>query len=385
MSIVSPSLWLGSLLLAGFLVGCASEPSEELEPSPLPEIKTELKLRRDWSTSVGEGVSDRVGAVVLQPAVAAGTVYVASATGEVRAYRLADGERLWRVKLGVPTGAALTVAGDRLLLGTDKGEMLALSAQNGQVQWRSPVAAAVMSLPVVAGERVVVRTGDGHVFGLELATGKQVWSYDSPVPPLSLRGVSAPLVDDDNVYVGDASGRVVALNADTGQPRWDVRAVSNTGRSELERMVDIDAGLLLDGERLYVAGYQSQLVALEVGSGRRLWEQPWNGFRDLVGGLGNVYGVSVDGVITAFDASTGAVAWKQPGLRGRGLSQPAVWNNRLVVADADGWLHVLAQVDGHFLGRIKLRGQPVVAPVTVADSALVALTAEGRLVAVSPR
>lgn len=377
--------WLGSLLVLGLLAGCASEPKEELEPSPLPDIKAELKLRRNWSTSIGDGVNDRVGAVDLQPAIAAGTVYVASATGEVRAYRLSDGERLWRVKLGLPTSAGVTVAGDRLLLGTDKGEVLALATQDGHELWRRPVTAAVMSVPVVAGERAVVRTGDGHVFGLELATGKQVWSYDSPVPPLSLRGVSAPLVVDDVVYVGDASGRVVALSAETGQPRWDVRAVSNTGRSELERMVDIDAGLLLDGDRLYVAGYQSQLVALEVDSGRRLWEQPWNGFRNLVGGLGNVYGVSVDGVITAFDASTGAVVWKQPGLRGRGLSQPAVWDNRLVVADAEGWLHVLAQVDGHFLGRVKVRGQPVMAPVTVADSTVVALTAEGRLVAVSPR
>ena len=67
---------------------------------------------------------------------------------------------------------------------------------------------------------VVVQTVDGKLTGLSVADGKRLWVYERSEPALSLIGTAAPIVVDDFVLSGFASGKIVALNIKDGRALW---------------------------------------------------------------------------------------------------------------------------------------------------------------------
>lgn len=371
------SRWrLLALPLLAMLTACSSSPSAP-KPGPLPELPAErVRLERVWKVSAGDGVGE---VARLRPAASGQQVVVASHDGVLLAVDAESGRTLWRKKTGLPLSGGPALGYGVVVIGTAKGELLAHDAATGEPRWQVLLGASVQSVPVLTADRVLAVTADGVVHVLDRDSGAPRWTYTTPVPPLSLRGRAAPLVIGAHVLVPTAAGKIISLDIETGIVEWDVRVAANTGRSELERMVDIQGELLLEGDsNLYSVGFQSQLTALNVQEGRRRWQHDVSSVQSLAAGIGNIYVVDTGSTVMALDHESGKPVWKQPDLAWRGLVNPVVLGPVLVTGDADGFAHILAQSDGQVLGRERLVRDRLVS-LAVQGEQLLAWSADGVL------
>lgn len=349
---------LFALPLLAMLAACSSSPSAP-EPGPMPNLPSErVRLERVWKMQVGAGVGE-LGR--LRPAVSGEVVAAASHDGVLLALNAESGKLLWRKKTMLPLSAGPALGYGMVVAGTGKGDVVAFDAGTGEQRWKVPMGAAVQSVPAIGADRVIVLSADGVVHALDRATGEQRWTYSTLVPPLSLRGGAGPLIIGSHVLVPTAAGKLISLDADTGIVEWDVRVVSNTGRSELERMVDIQGELLLDGDsNVYATGFQSQLAALNVQEGRKRWQFEVSSVHSLAAGIGNIYVVDTGSTVIALDHESGKPVWKQPDLAWRNLVNPVVLGPVLVTGDAEGYAHILSQSDGSVVGRKRLHRDHIV-------------------------
>ena len=398
----SLALLLGAGLVSGCswfswlpFVGDGDDDESRLEPAKLVDFDEEVRVRRAWSAGIGDGLGKKY--LTLRPAVAADRIFVADAYGLVEARERFTGDRIWRARVGEdPTGmlSALNVfdrsdpsylsggvgtAFGHVFVGTTQGEVVALSAASGDEVWRANVGSEVLAPPVGGSNLVFVHTIDGRLMALERSDGSVRWSFDNQVPVLTLRGTATPVYDNGIVYAGFANGMVAAIRAENGEPVWQHRVMLPEGRSELERMVDVDSTPVLAGGVLYVAAFQGRLKALRATDGSLLWEREIASHLDLTEGYNQTYVVNDDDEIIAIDRRTAEEVWRQEGLFRRNLSSPIAFGNYLVVADEDGYLHVLAQSDGRFLGRIKVDGDGVRSRPVVAGDLFYVLGNSGRL------
>ena len=270
-----------------------------------------------------------------------------------------------------------------MLLGTTRGNVIALALSDGSEKWRTYVGSEIGSTPVAAQGRVFAQTIDGELIALDAETGEQLWSYSSQVPLLTLRGTSTPVTARDVVYAGFASGKVVALRASNGEPIWEQRIMLPEGRSELERIVDVDAAPLLVGNAIYGQAYQGRMMRIVARDGRPRWEATVSSFQNLAEGYGQIYAVEEKDTVTAVDQDRGDVVWQHALLARRGLTAPLAYSNYLVVGDAEGYLHVMAQRDGRMMGRTKVAGKGLRTPFTLADGTFYVLDNAGGLHAYS--
>lgn len=371
------------------------EEAKKLKPAELVKFEPEVRIKRLWRTSIGDGLGRKY--LRLDPVVLADRVYAADGYGIVEARNRFSGKRIWRTRVGkVKSGlfSALNFmdrkdpsfvsggvgAGEGfVLVGTTAGEVVALSAADGAEVWRASVGSEVLAPPVTGDDLIFVQTIDGRLLALEADTGAIRWGFDNQVPVLTLRGTSTPVYSDGVVYAGFASGNITAVRADTGEPIWEQRVMLPEGRSELDRMVDVDGTPLLLGPVIYVVSYQGKLKALRRADGQTLWEMDMSSFLNLAEGYGQIYVVSDKDVVTAVDQQTAEVIWQQDGLSRRKLTSPIAFSNYVAVGDSDGYLHILAQSDGRFLGRRKLDGDGLRSAMTVADGDLLVLGNSGSL------
>lgn len=335
-----------------FLAACSSNDiSEEdlTEPAELEKINEEVELRKNWSVSVGDGQGKSY--IRIQPFYHAGAIYVAEHGGEVLKLDADSGKTLWEAETEKPISGGIAVDAGMVLFGTADGEVVALDAETGGELWTAAVRSEVLSAPRGNGRVVVAHSYDGRVHGLNAENGKMLWEYESQMPKLTLRGSASPVLVRDVAIVGLANGKLVALSIDSGSVRWEHRVTIAQGRSEIDRIVDIDGTPLLDGQALYAVSYRGRLVALNLQNGRPAWQKDASSYVSVAEGFSNVYVAEANGNVVAYSAGDGALQWQNEDLSWRKLSAPATLGNYVVVADFEGYLHLLSQVDGHIAGR----------------------------------
>ncbi|PVZ12455.1 MULTISPECIES: outer membrane protein assembly factor BamB [unclassified Pseudomonas] len=351
------------LALALAVVGCSSNSKKELPPAELHDFKEEVSLKKVWSRNVGDGQGKTYN--MLVPAIENNTIYAADVTGVVMALDRMNGDVQWKKDFDRPISGAIGVGYGLLTFGTLRGDVVALDSATGEQKWVANVKAEVLAPPANNGDVVVVQTQDDRVVGLDASTGEQRWVYDSTPAVLTLRGTGAPLVTNRLAIAGLSSGKVVALDISTGTPIWETRVAIPQGRSELDRVVDIDGGLLLSGGVVYVASYQGKMAGLDVDSGRTLWERDASSYAGVAQGFGSVYVAEASGTVEGVDERSTTGLWSNDQLARRQLSAPEVYSSYIAVGDFEGYLHLLSQVDGRFVGRIRvdsdgLRARPLV-------------------------
>lgn len=405
-AIRSFTLVLGALLVSGCswfswlpFVGDGDDEESAQEPAKLADFEAEVRLRREWGAGIGDGLGKKY--LRIRPAVLADRLFVADGYGVVEARDRFSGKRLWRTRVNdSPWGmfssinifdrrdpsfltGAVGVGHGYVLVGNSYGEVIALSASDGEEVWRTEIGSEVLAPPVAGEDLVFVRTIDGRLLALERNDGSIRWSFDNQVPVLTLRGTGTPVYADGVVFAGFANGMVAAVRAENGEPIWQHRVMLPEGRSELDRMVDVDSTPVLVGGVLYVAAYQGRMKALRASDGSLLWERDIPSHVDLAEGYSQIYVVDDDDVVHAIDRRTAEEVWSQRGLFRRDLSGPIAFSNYLVLGDADGWLHVLAQSDGRFLGRIKADGKGIRSRPLVSGDLFYVLGNSGKLRAYS--
>jgi len=375
-----------SLSMAVALAGCSLlnlNTSKELPPAPLVDFKEEVQLKEEWSRSVGEGQGDTYNRLV--PAVEGDTLFVADATGEVLALDRFSGKVLWSRSLERPVSGGVGAGYGQVLLGTLQGEVIALDSANGEELWRSRVSSEVLSPPVSNGDVVVVQTQDDRLIALETGSGSQRWSYENSPAVLTLRGTGTPLVTNQLAVAGLSTGKVLAVETQRGLPIWEQRVAVPSGRSELERVVDIDGGLELSADVLYLVTFQGNAAALDLRTGRPLWQRESSSDGGVALGYGTVYVSMATGGVEGIDLRTATVLWRNDELARRQLSSPSVFSSYVAVGDLEGYLHLLSQVDGRFVGRTRIDSDGLrVRPLVVGDW-LYAYGNGGKLVALTIR
>jgi outer membrane protein assembly factor BamB len=243
------------------------------------------------------------------------------------------------------------------------------------------VSGEVLAEPLVTGDRVIVRTVDGRLRALEAATGKEQWSAEEPVPRLSLRGTAPPALAGEAVLAGFDSGKVVAVSLATGDVLWQSQVSTPRGRSELERLADVDSAVRVEGEDGYAVGYQGRVVMFALGSGQVWWGRDLSSYRGLALDADQLYVSTSDGSVVALRRRDGTVLWQQEGLKRRGLSTPAVVGEAIVVGDFEGYLHWLDRDTGKFVARER-PGKERISAAPVVDGRQVYVIGEGgRIVA----
>jgi outer membrane protein assembly factor BamB len=351
--------WIALLLSVVLVSGCSTlkgwfsidDEEDPRQPAELQKIEETVRAKRLWSTGVGNGQGD--GLYRIQPVIGGERIYAASSDGEVRALERSNGRRVWSKDIEMPISGGVGLYGDSLLLGSSDGFVLRLSAESGEILWKARVTGEVLSPPQGNGRVVVAQGYDGKLHGLDFGTGERLWTYDSNMPVLTIRGTSTPIFRDNLVLAGFANGRVLAFNAGTGTVEWEARVAIPQGRSEIERIVDVDGTMVLAGNELFAASYQGNIVAIEASSGRKLWERPVSSVGGVSQGFGNVYVADEDGTVFALHRNGQGQRWSQDALAWRGLGRPVTVSSYVAVPDFEGHVHILSQVDGSIVGRFR--------------------------------
>ncbi len=369
------------ILMLSLLAGCSAAIDPVEPPQPLTVITPELKAEHRWVRQLGKGSYTQH--LQLIPLVDGERLYQADNRGRVVAYEAFTGERLWRVELDARLNAGPSGSADLLLFGGD-AEVIALHKQDGTLAWRAAVSSEVLSLPVHQGETVVVHTVDGNIIALDANSGRQRWRHSESVPTLSLRGSGNPRIVDDRVVCGTANGKVVALGLGDGMLLWQTTVAVPSGRSELERMVDVDADLAVADGVVYAASYQGNLVAMTLASGQLMWNREIASATGISVDTDMLYVTDTAGDVWALSRRGGATMWKQTALHQRALTAPVQQGNYLIVGDYEGFLHWLAKEDGRIVARSRIQQWQDYFPVEDELSAWSASYPEDRAVLMAP-
>ena len=335
-------------------------------PSPLPSIATPLAIQTRWSRTPTGGARSLY--LKLVPAVSEKRIFVAGFRGELSALDLKSGEEIWSKDTKLKISGGPGYGEGLVLVGTEEGEVAAFKALDGAKVWQTRVSSEVLAAPQADRRIVVVRTVDGKVFGLRADDGKATWVYDRSVPALSLRGTSAPVLTGNAAIAGFDSGRIVSIGIDDGRELWESRVSAPTGRTELQRLVDIDAEPVVQDDVLYVVTYQGRVVAMDRDSGDILWRREMSSHSGLAVDHQRVYVTDTEGVIWAVSRDTAATLWRQEKLAARRLGTPAVFQDYLLLGDFEGYVHWISTETGELRGRARIDDDGVlVRPVVVGD------------------
>ena len=355
------------------------------EPAELVDLTPTVKVSKLWSVDAGDG-EGKIG-VRQHPAVADGRVYVAALDGGVRAIDLQSGKQAWafepaevedkpRVRLSGGPGAG----GGVVAVGGLDGEVFALDAANGTQKWTARVGSEVIAAPVVGDGLVIVRSNDGRVTAFDAESGQRRWFWQRDLPSLTVRGNDAILLGPGFVFVGNDDGTVVALAEQDGRLLWEQAIAQPEGRSELDRMADVDGTPVLDGTTVFATSFKKQTMAIDGPTGRPIWQKDNGGAGRLGNGPDRVVVADPAGTVWAIDKATGGSLWSQPALARRDLTGVAVQGDYAVVGDFDGYLHWLRLADGAFAARMRVGEQVKAAPI-VADGVLLVQDVDGGVTA----
>lgn len=355
------------VLLAGLLAlaGCDSKNKKVDQPTELTDIASPtVRVQKVWGASVGGGGKKlRLG---LGLAADGGKLFAAGRDGDVAAFDLKSGKQLWRTKTDLALAGGTGVGNGLVVVGSADGQVLAFASDSGAERWRANVTGEVLSAPAVADDVVIVRTVDGKLRALNAVDGKELWSQEQQIPRLTLRGVASPVIARDVTVSGFDNGRVLAVSLADGATVWDAPVSPPHGRTELERLNDIDAAVKVVGDDVFVVGFQGRAAMLALDSGQIWWTRDLSSYRGIDVDDEQMYLSTSNGELVALKRRTGVEVWRNESLKFRSLSAPVVSGELLAVADLEGYVHFFDRASGTIAGRTKTSGDRVTnAPLSV--------------------
>lgn len=367
-----------AVLMVTALTACSSNKIKpiEVKPNPLPKIENAKSMQLVFA----EGVSAtaKQDPLRLQLAADNGMFFLLDPQkGSVAAYRGKD--RVWQKKvskLGLSSGVA--AAEGIVVVGNHKGVLYALDQSTGQQKWTAQLSSSILSPSLIQSGRVISQSNDNGVFAFDVNSGQQIWSYKLPDVPFSLRGTASPVVlDTRTVLIGASNAYVYALDIISGVPRFQRRVAVSDGRSDVGRLIDIDADPVVAGQFLVTVSFQGQLTVTDLETQRVIWSEEFSSNMRPEVSDSSVFVTDMQGRISAYNLTTGDKLWRNERLLNRKLSNPVLLGTDLVVGDLDGVLHLLNPTTGEIIGRAKTSGE--VRNLRVVDGQLFAATRKGEL------
>lgn len=368
------------LALALIISGC-SNPDNSIPPAELTEYKPTIELKTNWELSLGGGFDPfhKIEGSVLE-----GHIYTVSSKGLVSKVNLESGQIIWQKELRQKTYAGLAVSNDVIALVSSDG-VLSVYKNEADLSliWQKQVRSEVNVQAVINKADLYVRLSNGQLNSYNLKTGDKRWSVSRRVPKLSLTGSSIPSVFSDLVYSGFDNGRLVAFERTSGETAWEKTISIPSGRSELDRMVDLDGAFIIKNDVIYVSAFQGRLAAIQTHDGSELWSRPMSSVKQISADNDAIYVSDQDSYLWAIDRRSGAALWKQEELHHRSVTAMTVINDAIVVADFEGYAHWLDKQTGKLMARIKVASKKVLNPPLFSQQQILFLDSENHLTSVS--
>lgn len=372
--------------LLAVLGGCASlnpfasKAPPRNPPAALGDFRPTATVRTNWTASIGNA-----GDYTFTPAVAGGSVFVASADGSLARLNASSGSAVWRINAGVPLTAGVGSDGTTVAVAAEKGVLMAFDS-NGKPRWTAQASSEILSAPAVGQGLVVVRSIDNRIAAYEIESGTRRWVAQRTAPPLTLRSAPGVVIEGQTVFVALPGGRLSALALSNGGARWEVAVGDPRGTTELERIADISGAPVVVGNDVCAVAYQGRVGCFDLANGTPRWGREISSEAGVGADERFVYVADERGAVSAFSREAGISAWRNKWLANRRLSTPVPIGSVVAVGDYQGYIHFLSRDDGGLAARTSTDGSRVQAAVSLVPGrsalfqtqagSVVALTAE---------
>jgi len=355
------------LMTALIVAGCSifgGGDDDELQPTELLDFEQTLDVKRLWSAKLGDGTESlRIG---LSPAGDGNRVYAASYDGKVSAFDPESGRRIWRTETDVVLSAGPGVGEGLVVVAGYDGDLIALSTEDGTEAWRRDIAGESISRPLIQDEFVVVYTIDGRIRVFSVFDGSDRWNFEQNPPALTLRGSATPVLAGTTIIAGFDNGRLLAIDLSDGTQEWEAILSPPSGRSDLDRLADVDGDMAVVGQDVYAIGYHGRIASLAVESGQVLWAREISGLAGVAADWNNTYLIGDEGELLALLRRNGEDVWRQDALVRREPSAPVAFGTAVVVGDFEGYVHFFNNFDGRPVARVRVgKGMVSHAPVVI--------------------
>lgn len=373
---------LGLLLVLALSASCGvfgDKDDEDLKPKELVDFQQTLKIKRLWSAKLGGDA--QLLRIALRPVGDGNRIYAAGYAGAVSAFEPESGKLIWSKKLDQKLSAGPGVGEGLVVVVSTDGSTIALDAASGEERWRTNPQGESLARPVVSGEFVVVQTIDNRMLAYSVFDGRQRWTLEQTTPVLTLRGSASPIVVGSTLISGFDNGRLVGADLDTGDILWESFLSPPTGRSDLDRLSDIDGSIAAVGQDVYAVGYQGRLAAVAAESGQLLWNREISSFTGTSADWNSVYTTRDNGEVIALSRTDGSETWRNDDLLRREPTLAVPFFTAVVVGDLEGYLHFFSNLTGNPVARVKTGGSAISNPPVVVANRLYVQTDGGELLA----
>ena len=371
------------LTLATLIVAAGCSKDKDIEPpAKIVAFPAKLEVRKIWGDGVGGGKKQIKLRLGLGPALDNNLVFAASDKGHLVAVEFASGKTAWVKSFKKTKFSAGPAAGFGIVVvGTSKGQIYALEETTGKQVWTAKVNSELLSAPAIGEKLVVMRSVDGRLHAFNMHTGAELWSVEQQVPKLSLRGTATPVIAKEVAISGFDNGKIMAVSLKNGDTVWDTALATPHGRTDLDRLVDIDCAVEVVGDNVFATGYQGRTAMLALDSGQIWWSHDMSSYRGLAADEDNLYITQSDGEIIALRQKDGAELWRNNKVRRRALSAPVVLKDSIALADFQGYVHFFDKASGELIGRSRVSKQRVSSPPVGRGDTVVVMTDGGSLAA----
>ena len=369
----SVQVLFSGLFLAAAMSGCAGP--EKPKPTPLAVNTALIGIRQAWSNVSGSG------ALPLEIRVFGDQLFVANTNGVLVAIDARTGGDIWRVQLRESLTAGVGSDGRFVAVVSRENELIVVDA--GRELWRQRLGAVTLTAPFVAGARIFTLSGDRTVTAFDASTGRKLWQQLRSTDPLVLGQPGLIFASGDTLVVG-LGGRLVGMNPQNGNVRWDVQVANSRGTNEVERLVDIVSGTSRNGDGACMRAFQASVGCVDLARGSLVWSKPANGSTGLGGNEDAIFGTESDSKVIAWRRFDGERLWVSEFLRFRGLTTPLVAGRSVVVGDEAGFVHFLSREDGALLNRLPTDGSAILAAPVLAGQTLIVATRSGGIFGFRP-
>ncbi|WP_242140114.1 MULTISPECIES: PQQ-binding-like beta-propeller repeat protein [unclassified Sphingomonas] len=371
----------------------------------LGQLTLGTSLNRAWSVTIDGGTNrQRLGAA---PVIGGGRLYAIDVNAMVHAYSASTGARAWDASIATTDKKARSARfgggvsfDDGKVFATDGlGDVVALDAASGKELWRAKPGAPLRGAPSVANGQIYVLSQDNQLYVLSQADGTVVWTASGSIETQGVFGVAAPAVSQGTVVAGFSSGELNAYRYENGRTLWQDALSRSSISTSVSSLADIDADPVIDRGIVFAVGQGGRMVALEIVSGQRLWEQNFAGISTPWVAGEWVFIVTDDARLVCLARATGKVRWisqlrhfesekvqKDGTIKDKKKANPITWygpvlaGGRLVLTNSLGQI-VSASVENGKLGTVIESKAPFTLPPVVANSTLYVLDQKGRLAA----
>jgi outer membrane protein assembly factor BamB len=365
--------WASAAALVAVLAAC-SGPSKPV-PKDLGANIGLIGVKTAWSAQLGAMESS------AQPHVVGSQVLLASSKGIVTALQGETGSVAWQLDVGTPLVSGVGSDGQTAAVMSEAGELIAMSS--GKVLWKQRLGALGLTPPLVAGARIFTLSADRTVTAFDAASGQRLWQLQRSSDPLVLGQAGVLLAVGDTLVVGVA-GRLLGVNPLNGASRWEAPVAVSRGTNEVERLVDLVAGVSRLQANVCVRSFQAAVACVNATNGTMVWNKPAAGTTGLGGDAEYVFGTEADSKLIAWSRVSGERLWVSEALRWRGLGTPLTVGQSLVVGDNAGVLHFLSRADGAPMDRATTDGSAILGVPVLVGKTLIAVTQKGGVFAFRP-